>query len=88
MTEIKTSRGKTFEVGFIGVPMRNVGRLMFEVKDGRTLSLIAADFDGLESISKTDDLRPGETVLYEGFSELTGLSRQTDGSVRITLEKP
>lgn len=85
---ITTNRGKTFDIRFIHIPLRDAGRVMIEYADERALADIAADFDGLETITKTDDIRPGAKEVFEGFSHLVGIQRNTAaGTVRLTLER-
>ena len=61
---------------------------MIELADSRTLAKIAADFDGLTTITKTDSTRPNVTETYEGFSNLIAIQQNTAaGTVRLTLER-
>lgn len=86
--QIVTSKGKTFDVNYIGTLIRNGNRVMIDIDDDRHFAEIAADFDGLETVTKTDENRPGVKEIYEGFTRLTGMARNVqDGSVRLTLEK-
>lgn len=85
---ITTSKGKTFDINFIHVPLRDGNRVMIDLADSRTLAKIAADFDGLTTITKTDDIRPNVTETYEGFTRLVAIQRNTAaGTVRLTLER-
>lgn len=86
--KITTSREKTFDIQFIGALLRNGNRLMIELKDERPVCEIAADFDGLETITKTDALKPGVKEVFEGFTQLVGIQRNKgNGTVLLTLEK-
>jgi hypothetical protein len=87
--EIKTSKGHTYEVRFIGAMLRNGKRMLMEMVDDRPLAEIAADFDGLKTITKTDSTRPNVKEVYEGFTRLVGINRDTgsDGVVRLTFER-
>lgn len=87
--KIKTSRGNTFEVVFIGAMLRNGNRLLMEMVDDRAFSDIAADFDGLETITKTNAELPDVNEVYEGFTRLVSITRDTgrSGVVRLTLER-
>lgn len=86
--KITTSKGKSFDIDFICAPLSTLKHIIIETRDSRPFSEIAADFDGLESIKKEDDMR-GSSVfeVYEGFSRLVEIHRYADGSVRLTLEK-
>ena len=86
--KIATSKGKTFDIRFIGATLRGGKRMMIELEDSRPLWEIAEEFDGLSTITKTDSARPGVKEIYEGFSRLVGIQRNADnGTVRLTLEK-
>ena len=86
--QITTSKGKTFDIQFIGSPLRNSNRLMIELEDARLISEIAGDFEGLDTITKTDSIKPNEKHIYEGFTKLKGIQEnQEAGTVRLKLEK-
>lgn len=86
--KIKTPAGKEFEIQIICNALRNPNRVMIVLEDDRPLPEIAADFDGLETFTKTDAYKPGVNEVYEGYSSLVGVSRNTaDGTVRLMLEK-
>lgn len=84
---IRTSRGKTLEINYIW-PEQN-GRVMIELEDARPLSEIAADFDGVETLVKTDEKKPGVEEVYSGFTELIIASKDNYvGVTRLTMRKP
>lgn len=86
--QITTSKGKTFNIQFIGALLRSGNRLMIELEDARALSEIAADFDSVDTITKTDEIRPNEKTVYEGFTKLFSVQRNIDaGTVRLMLER-
>lgn len=86
---IETSRGKTFEATFIGVPYRKTDRLILEIRDKRRISEVADDFDGLDFIEKRDDVRPKTKETYEGYSRLSSIADGAeDGTYRMMLEIP
>ena len=86
--QITTSKGKTFDIQFIGSPLRNSNHLMIELEDERLISEIAGDFEGLSTITKTDTIRPNEKTIYEGFTKLKGIQENQEASTfRLTLEK-
>ena len=82
---ITTNTGKTFDVNWAWPP-RNTNKLMIEMKDTRPIQEIAADFDGLESISRESETE-GNAV-YTGYGTLVGVIRDTmKGTVQLTLER-
>lgn len=86
--QITTNRGKTFDVTFIGALNRFAYRVLIEMKDDIPLADLAADFDGLTTITKTDADRPGVKEVFEGFTRLTGMQHNKQaGTIRLTLEK-
>lgn len=89
--QITTSKGKTFDVGFIGALLRDGNRMMIELADARPFAEIAADFDGLETIKRENEhVKPGviSYEIYEGFTQLVGMQRNREtGAVRLTLER-
>ena len=72
---------------YIGDSVVTPGRLMIEIEDTRALSVIAAEFEGVQRI---DAVRwYDKEIPYEGYTELIDIRRnQADGSVRMTLKKP
>lgn len=86
--KITTSKGKTFEINFIWPMNRDGGRLMIELADDRPMAQIAQDFDGIETIEKTDEKKPGVKEVYEGYTSLVMMSRENyEGVIRLTLKK-
>lgn len=85
---IQTDRGKTFEAKWCFPLSSNPNALNIEYKDERPFAEIAADFDGVNAITRTDDTKPEKTVPYTGFTQLTGIKRlDKKGTVRLTLER-
>ena len=86
--QIMMSKGKTFDVAFIGAMTLEGSRVLIDLPDSRKFSEIAADLEGLDTITKTDEAYPGVTEVYEGFTEIVDMHRSAaDGSVRLTLKK-
>lgn len=86
--KIMTNDGKCFDIIFIGTLLRDGRRVVIELTDDRALSEIAADFEGVETITKTDSARPSVKEVYEGFTQLVDIRRNTAaGTVRLTLER-
>lgn len=87
--EITLSTGKRFDVNYIWGPMRGTDQIMIDMPEARGVAEVAADFEGVASITKTDPRRPGVTETYAGYSEIASIVRErATGTVRITLEKP
>ena len=72
---------------YIGDSVVTPGRLMLEIEDARVLSVIAAEFEGVQRI---DAVRwYDQESVYEGYTELIDIRRnQSDGTVRMTLKRP
>lgn len=86
--KIMTNDGKCFDIIFIGALVRDGRRVVIEMEDDRALSAIAADFEGVETATKTDSERPNVKEIYEGFTQLVDIRRNTAaGTVRLTLER-
>lgn len=82
-----TSAGKTFEASKVMVSVRDSNRLMMDVMDLRKISEVASDFEGVETLTQEDEL--GVEHVYRRYTTLAAISRnKSDGSVRITLERP
>lgn len=80
--------GVSREVAFI-TSVGNAGnQVMIEIEDERPLSKVAADFEGCETIVKTDNLREGVKQTYEGYTEITSIQRNAQtGTVRVMLKR-
>lgn len=86
--KITTSKGKTFDILFISSGASFRGKALIELEDDRTLSEVAEDFEGVDTITKTDELRPGVSEVYSGYTRLISVQRNTEtGTVRLMLEK-
>lgn len=86
--QITLSNGKVFEVEFVGTLLRDGKRVVIEMVDDRALSQIAPDFEGVETITKTNSKNLTVKEVYEGFTQLVEIHRNTAaGTVRLTLER-
>lgn len=86
--QITTNKGKTHDITFNGVLIRNGCRVMIEMKDDYPLAEIAADFDGVDTFTVTHENRPGVKEVYEGFTRLADIRHdKKTGTFRLTLEK-
>lgn len=83
---IRLSSGKTLEVNYIWPD--NGGRVMVELKDDRPISEIAADFEGSQTLTKTDARKPGVEEVYTGYTQIVSVSRDNhEGVTRLFLKK-
>lgn len=88
MIMLDLGNGASREVDFIST-MGVSKQVVIELTDDRPLSRIAAEFENVKTIRRTDNLREDVVTLYEGFTELVDIRRnQTTGSVRLTIKKP
>ncbi len=78
MTEmkLKTSRGNEYTIQWAAATERAGGMLMLMLLDGRKLSEIAAEFEGVERFERISEQQGDE--VYEGFTRLEAISRQGD----------
>lgn len=87
--KITTSKGKTFDAGFIYTPVTDTKAMMIEYNDSRKLSKIAADWEDVQTITQEDEIRPNVTRVYEGYTVLKNVARNaTENGVRVTLSMP
>lgn len=84
MIRITTDKGNSYECDFAYAPTYD-GGCMIKMTDPRPLSVIAPEFDGLESIHAVDPLA-GESD-FDGYNTLTAISRQPAEGVLIRLAK-
>ena len=86
--KIKTPAGKEFEIKIICNDLRDPDKVMIVLEDDRPLPEIAADFDGLETFTKTDEKKKGVNEVYEGYSKLVGATlHEADGTARLMLKR-
>lgn len=84
MRIITTKKGR-HEVDFAWAPTFD-GTCMIQYADTRRLPLVAAEWDGLESIHFTDEEAEQE-YNWEGYSRLTQISIPQPGKVQIILAR-
>ena len=88
MIMLDLGNGVSREVDFVST-MGVSKQVIIELTDERPLSRIAAEFENVKTIRRTDNLRDDVVTLYEGFTELVDIRRnQATGSVRLTIKKP
>ncbi len=83
--QLKTSRGNEYDVAFVDGPSIVSGRVILEMADPRRLPEIAAEFDGLEHMERTDPNQGDKR--WDGYTELAAITRQPSGTVLIQLAK-
>lgn len=82
---ITTSRGKTFDVNWAWAS-RTKNQLQIELNDTRPIADIAADFDGLETISRESDTEGDK--LYEGYKRLVAVIQNLEsGTTQLIFDK-
>ena len=85
---IETSAGKVFPIRVMCEALRNKNQVLIELEDKRPLVKIIPDFDGLSYIRRYHTENSTVYEMYEGFTNLVSIQRNTDtGMVRIMLEK-
>ena len=80
---LKTSNGHTYTVDWIDTV--STGGLFMQMPDERALSVIAAEFEGLEWL-KREDANQGDK-LFEGYSVLTMVKQAAPGTVLLTFQR-
>lgn len=80
---LKTSKGNTYNIDWIDTV--STGDLFMQMMDERALSVIAAEFEGLEWL-KREDANQGDK-LFEGYSVLTMVKQAEPGIVLLTFKK-
>ena len=78
---LKTSKGHAYEVDWIDTV--STGALFMQMPDERALSVIAAEFEGLEWL-KREDANQGDKR-FEGYCVLTMAKRPVPGIVILTF---
>lgn len=85
---IETSAGKVFPIRVMCEALRNRNQVLIELEDDRTFAQIIPDFDGLSFIKCYQAEKSTVYEMYEGFSKLVSIQRNTGtGMVRLMLEK-
>ena len=88
MMNVKTGTGKTYNVQWIAAD-GNGKQVLIYMDDTRPISVIAADFEGVEKLEKTAYAGTKEIKeTFEGYTHLCAVQEQGRGTVLITLEKP
>lgn len=86
--KITTETGKTFNINHIWHTTRGGDRLMIETDDTRPIHEIAAAFNGVQTLKKTDEKKPDIEEFFYGYSRLSCISDDNDdGVTRLILKK-
>lgn len=86
--KITTNLGQTFNINHIWPTTRGGDRIMIETDDTMPIHEIAAAFDGVQTLEKTDEKKPGIKEVYSGYTRLICVSRDNfDGVTRLILAK-
>lgn len=80
---LKTSNSHEYNVDWIDTI--NTGTLYMQMMDERPLSVIAAEFEGLEWLMRESENQGNK--LFEGFSNLTMAKQVEPGIVLLTFRK-
>ena len=82
---VTTSKGKTFAIDWMWGPVGANDDLMLEYADDRTLSEIAADFEGNDSFHRESETEGDKD--WEGYTGLRSIVRSGRGKVQLTLSR-
>lgn len=85
---VTTSRGKTFDVDWMGGPTSITGEVVLEYKDSRNFIDIIKDFDNVDYFHRESD-NEGNMDFY-GYTKLVGITRVYNApanTVRLTFAK-
>lgn len=80
---LKTSNGNTYNIDWIDTV--STGSLFMQMMDERALSVVAAEFEGLEWLKREDENQGDK--LFEGYSNLTMVKQVEPGIVIMTFER-
>lgn len=84
--KLTTSKGKEYLINWVETSEIAKGALMLQMHDERDLAVIVKEFDGLDWLNREDE-KQGDK-LFEGYTILIGVQRQTPGTVLLSLAKP
>lgn len=76
MVQIKTSKGKAHEAKWVSSIMLP-DELMIQLSPDERIGDVAPDFDGVETLTITDE--SGAELTYKGFSELVNATLDESG---------
>lgn len=87
MKRITTSSGKTLDIKWVLGPLSN-DQIMIDLEGDIPISKIAPKFENQTSFRVDDDATPGKYDMYEGYTQLVGVTRMKNKNVtRLTIEK-
>ena len=85
---VTTSKGKTFDIDWMWGPVGEAEDLMLQLRDGRTIAEIAADFEGCDLFYRRSDTE-GD-MEFAGYTSVVSAARVRRGgkeAVQLTLER-
>lgn len=82
--KMKTSRNAEFSVNYTA-PANGGKEMIISIQSEKKLSMIAADMEGCDVLTITNENYPGAKEVYDGYTVLTSVRRLSTGSVRVTL---
>ena len=87
MKTITTSSGKALEIKWVLGPLSN-GQIMVDMEGDFAISKLASKFENQESFKVGDDQGGTAYTVYEGYTQLVGVTRLRSKNVtRLTLER-
>lgn len=84
---LTTDKGKAFEVDWAWAPVGIEDDLMFELTDARSLSEIAADFEGCKRFHRTSEAEQPHEIDYDGYTRIRSIVRGKNDMVQLKLMK-
>ena len=84
--KLTTSKGLTYDVDWADGPTITSSGLLIQLQDSRSLAVIAAEFEGNETIKRESETEGNKE--WNGYTELLRVARVMPGRVTIALVKP
>lgn len=81
-----TSKGITYSIDWADGPNRLSNILIIQLRDERSLAVIAAEFEGAGTIRRESETEGNKE--WKGYTELLRISRVMPGVVTIAMAKP
>lgn len=84
--KLTTSKGLTYNVDWADGPTITSSGLLIQLQDSRSLAVIAAEFEGNETIRRESETEGNKE--WNGYTELLRVARVAPGRVVVALVKP
>lgn len=84
--KLSTSKGFEYDVDWADGPTIVSNALIIQLRDERSLAVIAAEFEGAETIRRESETEGDKE--WKGYTELLRISRVMPGVVTIAMAKP